>query len=203
MDTKLLDFGRLSIQPPMPPATRCTSGTPAQCRRNRRSARRRRRRATSYSVGVILSRRSPGGVPSGSYVEVLTRSNDTARRPPRSATVPELLDALLPRSLERRPEMRPSDAEVMTRLYRVWPSGGARVRAGCGASWRPSSARGTARCARARLHAFDARPRADGDAHGGSGMARPRWSSASRPAARAILGRHPERALLRARVGAV
>ena len=78
-----------------------------------------------YSVGVMLFEALTGRRPfEGTVTEVLAAKQSRGAPAPRSlvAGLPDALNELCCRLLERRPESRPSDADVLHALGRIWPA---------------------------------------------------------------------------------
>jgi hypothetical protein len=122
---KLLDFGLMTdLAPDAGGDTVPIRGTPAYVSPEQAVGDPATEASDWYSVGVILFEALTGERPfSGTPMEVIAAKQD--RDPPSPSGVcdglPERLDALCRDLLERRPAMRPSDAEVLTRLRRMWP----------------------------------------------------------------------------------
>lgn len=78
-----------------------------------------------YSVGVMLFEALTGQRPFESTITEMLAAKQSREAPaPRSlvAGVPDALNELCCRLLERRPEARPGDADVLHALGRIWPS---------------------------------------------------------------------------------
>lgn len=125
---KLLDFGLTTDVVRDPDDTMPLRGTPAYISPEQAAGGRATEASDWYSVGVMLYEALTGHRPfSGSYAQVLAAKQQLHAPAPASMCegVPAPLDALCRDLLERAPERRPSDAEVLSRVERIWPTSAA------------------------------------------------------------------------------
>jgi hypothetical protein len=130
---KVLDFGLTTdLMPESIGESVRMRGTPAYIAPEQAAGEPASEASDWYSVGVMLFEALTGRRPfDGGFVQVLEAKQREAAPAPSTICdgIPEPLDTLCRDLLERRPSMRPSDADVVARIHRIWPVSAVTVQA--------------------------------------------------------------------------
>src|SRR5256712_5204970 len=122
---KVLDFGLTTdVVPEVMGESIRIRGTPAYVAPEQAAWKAASEASDWYSVGVMLFEAITGERPfNGGFLQVLEAKQREDARPLSAlcSDIPEPLDTLCRDLLDRRPERRPTDAEVVARLEQIWP----------------------------------------------------------------------------------
>ena len=128
-DLKVLDFGLTTdLVPDVMGDSISIRGTPGYIAPEQAAGEPASEASDWYSVGAMLFEAISGERPfEGGFLQVLDAKQREDARPISAVCtgVPEPLETLCRELLDRRPERRPGDAEIVARLARVWPASAA------------------------------------------------------------------------------
>ena len=125
---KLVDFGLATdTSQVLTDDSRTIRGTPAYVSPEQAAGERPTAASDWYSVGVMLFEALTGGRPFHSTISrVLDEDHAETVPAPKSFVpdIPDRLNALCQQLLDRQPQLRPSDADILGTLRQIWPATG-------------------------------------------------------------------------------